>query len=108
MTSLLPLQMEATANEAIKQAARLVQERERAASDADGRIKELQGHLQRLQAQQSELSGSAALLAGYVSGCRVALNVHRMRCGSELSTPVAPSFAQFPLPNACLWLLLAC
>ena len=49
----LPLQMEAAANEAIKQAARLVQERQQAASDADGRIKELQGHLQRLQAQES-------------------------------------------------------
>ena len=65
--------MEATASEAIRQAAGLVEEQQRAVSDADARIKELQGHLQRLQAQQSKLSGSAALLAGYVLSCRVAL-----------------------------------
>ena len=58
--------MEAAANEAIRQAARVVQERQRAVSDADGRIKELQGHLQRLQAQQGEFPGSAALLLGFV------------------------------------------
>ena len=42
MTHLLPLQMEAAANEAIRQAARLVQERQQAVCDADGRMKELQ------------------------------------------------------------------
>lgn len=47
-------QEEAAANEAIRQAARLVQERQQAVTDADGRIKELQGHLQRLQAQQTD------------------------------------------------------
>ena len=70
-------------------------------SDADGRIKELQGHLQRLQAQQSELSRFDALL---VVSARVAQNMQRMLFGSELSTPVVPSCVQFPMPNACLGL----
>ena len=100
MTHLLPLQMEAAANEAIRQAARLVQERQQAVCDADGRMKELQGHLQRLQAQQSELSGPAALLVVYLLICRVALSRQRMLFGSELLTSVALSLV--PMPNMCL------
>ncbi len=106
VTHLLPLQEEAAANEAVRQAARLVQERQQAVTDADGRIKELQGHLQRLQAQQSELSMSAALLVVCVLGCRVALNMQHVLFGSELSTPVALSYGQFQCQTCVFGLLV--